>query len=209
MKKILLPIIAMCTILFTSCDSDSTGGVSSVTSYPNMELNGESLIVLTQGQPYTEAGATSEASGSSLSVNIEGTVENNKPGVYKLKYSSVNSDGFPATLTRTVIILSNQPSTIDLSGTFLRSGNPNNVTKLAERKYICDNATGYNVDKDKLKLEFYNIDDKQLYAPFNPNASESGISAESNIGTIVDKNNWKWIIYASGVFGTAERIFKR
>lgn len=209
MKKLLLPIIAMCTILFTSCDSDSTGDVSSVTFYPNMELNGENLVVLTQGQTYTEMSAKSEAGGATLPVVIEGTVDTNKPGVYKLKYSSINTDGFPGILNRTVIILSNKPSTIDLSGTFTRNGNANNVTKLADRKYICDNATGYNVARDNITLEFYNIDDKQIYAPFNPKASISGISAESNIGTITDKNNWKWVIFASGVFGTAERVFKR
>lgn len=195
-------------LLFTSCEAD-TDNVSKVTAYANMTMHGDALVVLTQGDTYTEAGVEAEAGGKALPVKIDGTVDTSKPTVYKIKYSATNSDGFPAYLTRTIVVLSNKPSTIDLTGTFFRNGNPNVVTKLGDRKYSCDNATGYNVPADLLKMEFYNIDDKQVYAPYNPSASESGISAESNIGTITDKNNWKWVIYASAVFGTADRIFKR
>jgi hypothetical protein len=208
MKKIFILVMVVSGLLFTSC-SESTDSVSEVTYYANMSMNGDALVVLNQGQTYTEQGVEAEADGVVLEVEIDGTVDTSKPGVYKIKYAATNSDGFPAYLTRAVVVLSTAPSMIDLSGSFTRSGNVNNVTKLSERKYICDNATGYNVDEDKITLEFYNIDDKQIYAPYKENASESGISAESNIGTITDKNNWKWVIYASGVFGTAERIFKR
>lgn len=196
-------------LLLTSCE-ESTDGVSKVTAYANLTMNGDPLVVITQGETYTEAGVEAEADGKVLEVKIDGTVDTSKPTVYKLKYSAINSDGFPASVTRTVIVLSNKPSTIDLSGTFFRSGNPNNVTKLGDRHYFTDNATGYLVgDPNVLKMEFYNIDDKQVYAPFKADASETGIDAESNIGTITDQNNWKWSITATAFFGTADRIFKR
>ena len=208
MKKIFLCLILVSGLLLTSC-SESTDNVSTVTVYANMTLNGDELVVLTQGQTYTEQGAEAEAGGQKLEVKIDGKVDTSKPTVYKIKYAATNSDGFPAYLTRTVVVLSDKASTIDLTGTFQRSGNVNNVTRLGDRKYTCDNATGYNVTKDNLTMEFYNIDDKQIYAPYNPSDSPSGISAESNIGTIVDQNNWRWIIYASAVFGTGERVFNR
>lgn len=197
-------------LLLTSCESDSTDGVSKVTAYANMTMNGDAAYVMTQGETYVEPGVTAEADGKVLEVKIDGTVDTSKPSVYKLRYSAVNSDGFPATLTRAVIVLSNKPSTIDLSGTFTRNGNPNNVTKLGDRKYSTDNATGYTAgDDNNITLVFYNIDDKQIYAPYTAKASKTGINAESNIGTITDKNNWKWSIIASAFFGTADRIFKR
>lgn len=197
-------------LFLTSCDGDSTDNVSKVTAYANLHMNGDAVVVLTQGQTYTEAGVDAEADGKTLDVTIDGTVDTSKPSVYKIKYSAVNSDGFPASLTRTIIVLSSQPSTIDLSGTFFRNGNPNNVTKLGDRKYICDNATGYTADDDNnITLTFYNIDDKQVYAPYQENTSKTGISAESKIGTITDKNNWKWAIIASAFFGDSDRIFKR
>ena len=197
-------------LFLTSCDGDSTDNVSKVTAYANLHMNGDAVVVLTQGQTYTEAGVDADADGKTLDVTIDGTVDTSKPSVYKIKYSAVNSDGFPASLTRTIIVLSSQPSTIDLSGTFFRNGNPNNVTKLGDRKYICDNATGYTADDDNnITLTFYNIDDKQVYAPYQENTSKTGISAESKIGTITDKNNWKWAIIASAFFGDSDRIFKR
>lgn len=197
-------------LLFTSCEADSTDNVSQVTAYANMSLNGDALVVLKEGQPYTEQGAVAIADGKKFDVKIDGAVDTSKPAVYKIKYSAVNNDGFSAYTSRTVIVLSNKPSTIDLSGTFTRSGNANNVTKLADRKYSCDNATGYGAgDPNTITLIFYNIDDKQIYAPYQENTSKTGIKAESNIGSITDQNNWKWSIIASAVFGTADRIFKR
>ena len=197
-------------LFLTSCDGDSTDNVSKVTAYANLHMNGDAVVVLTQGETYTEAGVDADADGKTLDVTIDGTVDTSKPSVYKIKYSATNSDGFPASLTRTIIVLSNQPSTIDLSGTFFRNGNPNNVTKLEDRKYVCDNATGYTADDDNnITLTFYNIDDKQVYAPYQENTSETGITAESKIGTITDENNWKWSIIASAFFGDADRIFKR
>lgn len=211
MKKIYiqLMVILVSGLLFTSCDADSSANVSKVTFYPNLTMHGDELVVLNQGETYKEAGVDAEANGQPLPVKISGTVDTSKPSMYKLNYSAVNTDGFPASLTRTVVVLSTAPSTINLEGSFVRGANVNVVTKIGDRKYVCDNATGYNVANDNLTLEFYNIDDKQIYAPYNPDASASGISAESNIGTITDKDNWKWVIYASSVFGTAERIFKR
>lgn len=212
MKKIFIQLMVVIAsgLLFTSCASDSTDGVSAVTYYPNITITGDALVVTTQGLAYTEQGATAEAGGKNLEVKVDGTVDTSKPGVYKIDYQSVNSDGFTAFKTRTVIVLSNQPSTIDLAGTFVRSGNVANVTSLGGRKYHTDNATGYTVGNDNvISLDFYNIDDKQIYAPYQENTSKTGISAESNIGTITDKNNWKWSIIASAFFGTADRIFKR
>ncbi|WP_166669337.1 MULTISPECIES: DUF5011 domain-containing protein [unclassified Flavobacterium] len=211
MKKIFISLMVVSGLLLTSCE-ESTDGVSKVTAYANLTMNGDALVVLTQGETYTEAGVEAEANGQVLPVTIDGTVDTSKPTVYKLRYSAVNSDGFPASLTRTVIVLSNKPSTIDLTGTFFRSGNANNVTRVGsgDRHYFTDNATGYTVgDPNVLKMEFYNIDDKQVYAPFKADASDTGIDAESNIGTITDKNNWKWSITATAFFGTADRIFKR
>lgn len=196
-------------LLFTSCETDSTDHVSQITHYANMSLNGEALIVLTKGEIYTEKGAEAEESGEKLDVAIDGKVDTNLPNVYKIRYAAKNSDGFLSYITRAVIVLSDQPSSIDLSGTFTRSGNNNIVTKLGERKYRCNNAIGSVDGDDKIALEFYNIDDKQIYAPYQEKTSKSGISAESNKGVITDVNNWQWSIIASSAFGTADRKFTR
>lgn len=208
MKKIFYFLLATMAV---SCSETSTDNVSKVTNYPLMTLNGERTVVLNQGDTYTELGAISMAGSEELPITLTGTVNTSIPDVYKLTYTSVNVDGFSATLTRAVVVLSTTPSTINLQGTFARNGtNLNNVTKLADRKYVCDNATGFtNGSPDNLTMVFYNLDDVKIYAPYQENASSTGISAESNVGTIADKDHFSWVIYASGVFGTATRNFTR
>jgi hypothetical protein len=208
MKKIFYFLLA---IIAVSCTDISTDNVSKVTNYPLMTLNGERTVILNQGDTYTELGAVSMAGIEGLPVTITGTVNTSIPDVYKLTYTSVNIDGFTATLTRAVVILSTVPSAINLQGTFARNGtNLNNVTQISDRKYVCDNATGFtNGSPDNLTLIFYNVDDIKIYAPYQENASSTGISAESNVGTIADKDHFSWVIYASAVFGTATRSFTR
>jgi hypothetical protein len=208
MKKIFYFLLA---IIAVSCTDISTDNVSKVTNYPLMTLNGERTVILNQGDTYTELGAVSMAGIEGLPVTITGTVNTSIPDVYKLTYTSVNIDGFTATLTRAVVILSTAPSAINLQGTFARNGtNLNNVTQISDRKYVCDNATGFtNGSPDNLTLIFYNVDDIKIYAPYQENASSTGISAESNVGTIADKDHFSWVIYASAVFGTATRSFTR
>jgi hypothetical protein len=208
MKKIFYFLLA---IIAVSCTDISTDNVSKVTNYPLMTLNGERTVILNQGDTYTELGAISMAGTEELPITLTGTVNTSIPDVYKLTYTSVNVDGFTATLTRAVVVLSTAPSTINLEGTFARNGtNLNNVTKLADRKYTCDNATGFtNGSPDNLTLIFYNVDDIKIYAPYQENASSTGISAESNVGTIADKDHFSWVIFASAVFGTATRSFTR
>ncbi|HEY6142880.1 MAG TPA: immunoglobulin-like domain-containing protein [Flavobacterium sp.] len=208
MKKIIYFLLVMVAV---SCSEASTDNVSKVTNYPVMTLNGERTVILNQGDTYTELGVVAIEGTTEIPTTITGTVDTSIPNVYKLTYTAVNVDGFTATLTRAIVVLSTAPSTINLEGTFARNGtNLNNVTRISEREYICDNATGFtNGSPDNLTLTFYNIDDIKIYAPYQENASSTGISAESNVGTIVDQDHWSWVIFASGVFGTATRVFTR
>jgi hypothetical protein len=216
MKKIILTLLFASSI-FVSCEDIDTANVSKITNYPIIELNGEKVVVLNQGDTYTELGGTAMAGTEELELTIEGDeVDTSKPDVYVVEYSTVNVDGFKVTDSRDVIVLSTTPTTIDLSGTFFRNGNPNNVTKTSDpsnRVYICDNATGYittgKEKDDNITLTFYNYDDLHVYAPYQENASVSGISAQSSIGNIISNDKWNWVIYASAVFGTAQRNFSR
>jgi hypothetical protein len=209
MKKIFIAMFFFTSLLFVSCESEDSGNVSRVTYYPTITLNGERTEVLFKGDTYTEKGAVSMAGSEVLTTKIDGQVNTNVIGVYKISYSATNTDGYDAVKTRAVVVMSKDPSAIDISGTFFRSGNANNVTRISDRVYKCDNATGYNIAADKITLTFYNLDDTKIYAPFQENTSASGLSAESNVGTIINKDKWNWVIYASGVFGTAQRNFAR
>ena len=193
-----------------SCDKDDPIG-SRVTVYPDMSLNGEAVVVLTEGDSFTDEGAVSFIGEEEVEVTTTGSVDPTTPGVYDLYYSSVNEDGFSRQIRRTVIVLSAEPSAINLEGTFYRNGNANNIVRLADRVYTSDNAGGLGpADADNfIHITFYNIDDERLYGPYQTNTSESGINVETNIGTIINENNFTWVLYASATYGTAVRNFTR
>jgi Domain of unknown function (DUF5011) len=206
-KKIYFLVLSLATLV--SCSYEPEIG-SKETSFPIVTINGETVFVTTKGTPYTDQGATAKEGTATIPVTTTGAdkVDTNTIGVYKITYAAVNKDGFDASAIRTVIVTDNKPSTIDLTGNWFRGANKNVITRISDRKYVCDNATGYiNGDPNNLTMTFYNLDDVKVYAPYQENCSLTGIDAESRIGTITSPTRFNWIIDASGFFGTAVRSF--
>ncbi|MGQ2985248.1 immunoglobulin-like domain-containing protein [Flavobacterium sp.] len=214
MKKILRykAAIAICTIAMaiTSCSNEDAVS-SSVTYYAVLDMAGDRITVLNEGDTFTDPGVTATIDGQPVDVTVDGTVDTSTPGVYDIYYSSINEDGFPAEVRRIVIVLESDPSSVNLEGTFYRNGNPNTVTRLADRVYQANNAGGLALSDDKnlLNVTFYNIDDEQLYIPYQENVSVSGIDVESISGQIVNQNSFNWVLSASSYYGTAVRNFTR
>lgn len=207
-KKICFVVLALATI--ASCSYEPEIG-STETNFPILTIAGDAIFVTTKGTPYTDQGATAKEGSTTIAVTATGAdkVNTNTIGVYKITYAAVNKDGYDASAIRTIIVTDNKPSAIDLTGTWLRNGtNKNVITRISDRKYTCDNATGYiNGDPNNLAMTFYNLDDVKIYAPYQENCSLTGIDAESNIGTIVSSTRFNWVLFASGFFGTAQRNF--
>lgn len=106
MKKYSIIFLAFVGILF-SCDIESTGDVSSVTIYPELSINGEPLVYSEMGQPFNDPGATATVGGTAIDYNTSGDLDINTPGFYTINYSALNSDGFEASASRTVVVYEN------------------------------------------------------------------------------------------------------
>ena len=75
------------------------------TQPPTLVLNGDSLITLEHGDPYTEPGATATDvcfGDLSAQVQVSGSVNSQVPGSYTLTYTVQDGAGHGATATRTV-----------------------------------------------------------------------------------------------------------
>lgn len=104
--------VVVSSLLFTSCDADSTGGVSKVTNYPIIEVNGDSTIFLPLGTAFADPGAVAKENGVvipteiSYSGNFRGakTLDVNQADEYIQTYTATNVDGFKATATRKIIV---------------------------------------------------------------------------------------------------------
>ncbi|MFG6685608.1 DUF5011 domain-containing protein [Mariniflexile sp. HNIBRBA6329] len=202
--------LILLVFLIISCD-EANPIPSEITYYADVQLIGDRTIAITQGQPFTDPGAISLIDGESVPYTTTGSVDTSTPGVYKLTYETINDDGFPASATRAVVVLSSAPSIYNLEGNWRRSATGNAViVRISDREYTHSNAGGVD-GVNALFVPFYNIDDVNLYIPFTPNASESGISVESVLGSgkIINANEINWVLSASGFYGSLLRIFRR
>lgn len=107
MKKLSLIIVLVITGTFLSCDVESTGNVSRLTVFPELTVNGESLVLSEVGVTFNDPGATASAGGTPIDFETTSDLDINTPGFYTISYSAENEDGFVAAATRTVIVYEN------------------------------------------------------------------------------------------------------
>ncbi|MGH1486824.1 MAG: immunoglobulin-like domain-containing protein, partial [Cellvibrionaceae bacterium] len=117
------------TITYTA--SDAAGNTSTAirtiivnlppdTTPPVITLNGAASITLTEGDSYTDAGATAiDARDGAVAVSSSGSVNTNAAGTYIITYTATDAAGNTATATRTVIVNlppDTTPPTITVTG---------------------------------------------------------------------------------------------
>lgn len=99
--------LALASVGFTSCDKD-TEGLTGITIYPVITLEGPEQDLITAGQPYQDPGCIATLDGEDVSNEIQIITDMNMqspaPGYYSIVYRVVNSDGFDASATRYVLV---------------------------------------------------------------------------------------------------------
>lgn len=116
MKKILAKILFL-TVAFTfmcSCEDETSQDVSKITYYATLELKGDKVLFWDLNEEFVEPGYTAEMKGEDVTdmVDINGSVDVTKAGIYELNYSVTNEDGFKTSQTRTVMVADPTPSVI-------------------------------------------------------------------------------------------------
>lgn len=146
MKKNILftMLFALCALVLTSCDKKSEG-LSRITYYPSITLNGDTYMVWEKGEAYVEPGYYSELNGEDVTsqVTVSGNVDVNKSGIYTLTYTTVkNEDGFDASASRTVVVLD---SSSNIEGFYLNQATSNRNGTAYGKNYevlVIDNGDG-------------------------------------------------------------------
>ncbi|MDR1225961.1 MAG: DUF5011 domain-containing protein [Prevotellaceae bacterium] len=114
LKYILLVFLA--APMLASCEKE-TEGVSRVTAYATFKMEGSDFMFVQSGATFTDPGVSALEGETELTIETSGAVNTAAPGVYVLRYAAKNSDGFSASVQRTVVVVSSIPTT-DLSGTY-------------------------------------------------------------------------------------------
>ena len=179
MKKILIKILPLFFIAIVSCEQDDmTEGVSRITYYNDIELIGDDIIVINQGETYVEPGVTAFEAEEDVTAKViySGTVDSSTIGYYQLVYNIINKDGFGKTITRNVLVVPTNVSSIDYSGTYtgvVSTGShtgATTITKLADGVFESSDFFGgrYNIGFGygiayRLKTYFYVSADDTTY----------------------------------------------
>lgn len=111
-SKLLYLMVLFFALSVSSCDDESTAGMTRITYYPTIELLGSTSVVLNLGESYADEGCYAELNGEDVSdqVIVQSGVNSSKVGIYSISYIAYNEDGFSATASRTVYVV--DPSSV-------------------------------------------------------------------------------------------------
>ena len=158
MKKNLLysMILMLATMFVTSCENDSTEGLTSITYYPTLTLEGESIITYPKGSPYQDPGYSATLQGEDVTdqVEVSSNVNTSQSGLYSVTYSITNEDGFAKTASRQVLVVDPNDPIENLYTTtadsYRMSGATQTVYGSSYKLYVLANGDGTYTINDML-----------------------------------------------------------
>jgi len=123
---------------FMGCDDDTTEGLTGITYYPVITLEGEQSIIVGLDDPFVDPGYSADLNGEDITddVVVDSNVDVTTAGLYTIEYSAVNEDGFERAVVRNVYVADLTPSPI-------RTGN-HKVLEGTHRIYDGSTRTDYS-----------------------------------------------------------------
>ena len=196
---------------FWSCDDDSTEGMTRITYYAQMTLNGDDVVYVNLGDSYNEEGCVALINGQDVSENIEisSNVNTSKVGIYTVTYTVLNEDGFPANAQRQVYVI--DPTSIAT----LYWGESMYGAKHYYNApiYITDNGDGtYHVDDLMGGFQFYGLNPGFEPAYDFHAEADFKINDDNTVTQVGETGNWYFAASAGvalkdGTFDPATRTF--
>lgn len=142
-------MLALVCFAMTSCGDKESEGRSRITYYAILDLNGDAYITTPIGSTFNDPGCRATEGGEDVTdkIVVTGSVDTKKLGFYKLGYTVVNADGFPASATRTVAVVdkNNFASTYfgeSQYGSRHFFNSPINITDNGDGTYTIDDLLG-------------------------------------------------------------------
>lgn len=106
-KILFMTMLACASLAVTSCDDDTTEGMTRITYYPTITILGESEITMKVGEEYTDEGCQVIMNGEDVTDQVitDSDVDTSTPGIYSVTYTAFNADGFSKSASRTVKVI--------------------------------------------------------------------------------------------------------
>ena len=167
-----LAIGVLVALSLASCEKD-TEGLTDITYYPDLKMEGDAFMIVPVGTSFVDPGCTGTlydpSTGNSIDVTgqiqVSGAdeVDPNTMGFYYVTYSAPGSDGYLASVTRTICVC-DPTVTIDMGGTYntdmtasLYGAAQNPFSAYAAAYGYTDQCTG--IKFTKLAPGFYQVND--------------------------------------------------
>lgn len=212
MKKIniLFLFLLLVSPVFMACDRDlETEGISRVTNFPLISLNGEQFVSIPVGGSFSDPGASATESGAPISFTTTGTVDVNTAGVYLITYTATNKDGFKVSTSRYVGVIAPDAAAMDITGKYKRDAGAMgvmDVKKLGIGHYTSDNIGGVAVGGPTTTVHFYHTKGTTLVVPEQTVTGGQVFSATNSVYVPGPPAAIKWVVINPG-YGTAVRNF--
>jgi len=186
---------------------EGTVGSSKIVYFPSIAIKGDRLVIINQGDAFTDAGADATLNGQPVQYTTTGTVDVNTGGVYNLTYTATNEQGFSASDWRTVVVIGNDISANDFSGVYLRSvtGITSTWTKTGDGIYSVENPGGSS--GVGLTVIAVNYAGTKIAIPHQISPDFGEVSSSNETYTLTPAPpTYSWVFHAGG-YGTALRTF--
>ena len=217
MKKNILIFYSLLTLLLVACNktnihnTEEEIGISRVTHFPVLTLNGERYTTIAAGSAFVDPGVVAKEGSADITYTKSGSVvDTNVPGVYIITYTAINKDGFPASVKRTVVVYSTDAGAAsnDLSGAYLRTatGFASSWTKLAPGVYLVTNPGGASVGTSTSVIVF-NSTGNNIHMPSQQISDGSEMTSSDEIYTQGSPSKYVWKILNAPTYGTGLRTF--
>ncbi|MFC7526380.1 DUF5011 domain-containing protein [Parapedobacter sp. GCM10030251] len=144
MRKYIWGLVATIVAL-QGCEKLESEGVSFETQFVDIQLNGDAYMSVPLGEEFVDEGAVAKEGEEEKPVTVSGNVNVNTVGVYEVKYSAVNNDGYPGSVTRIVAVIpAAEQEGVNIAGSYKYNGNVyvGTITKYAPGFYYMNNLWG-------------------------------------------------------------------
>lgn len=190
MKNKLLCLMVFALALWaSSCNDESTAGMTRTTHYATIEILGRSPVVLNIGESYSEEGCHAELNGKDISaqVIITSSVKSDKVGIYGIQYAAYNEDGFSSSTSRTVYVVN--PASI--ATLYFGESQTDKRHYYDAPIYVTDNGDGtYRVDDIIGGLQFHGINPNHE-PPYDFHAeADIRIAADNTVSQVGETGSW-------------------
>lgn len=213
MKKIIFFALAL-SLFLSSCGDKESMGVSTITTYPTIELKGDEALTIPVGGTYVESGVIAMEGETDISSSVvtEGVVNSAVPGVYTIKYTAVNKDGFTVSKRRHIGVITPDAAAMDISGKYKRNAGALGTATIVKSSYaglyINNNPGGIAIipGSNEIYIFMFHTSPTVVSAP----------SQDTSVGDFACKDGvydatgavplYKWVCVNAG-YGTALRTF--